>query len=290
MLLRIISIVLPIFLVVMIGFFYGRRHRPEMLIANRLNMQIFLPALIFMVLAGKTFNLADNISFVIGGAVVVIGSGILAWPLARLMGFEPKTLVPPTMFNNVGNMGLPLLLMTFGEQALGPAVVLMLVVTILQFSLGTWILSKRFSIVLLWREPVLASSILGVSISLSGLTLWQPLLEGIKLLGNISIGLMIFALGVRLSTARLGAWNIGVAGAIIAPVTGMLVAWGYGELATLSRANQDILFLFGAFPPAVSTFIFAEQFKQEPEKVASIVMIGNVSALLFIPLALWLRL
>lgn len=290
MLLRIISIVLPIFLVVMIGFFYGRKHRPEMLIANRLSMQIFLPALIFMALAGKTFNLADNIPFVIGGVVVVIGSGILAWPLARLLGFEPKTLVPPTMFNNVGNMGLPLLLMTFGEQALGPAVVLLLVVAILQFSLGTWILSRRLSMTMLWREPVLAASILGVSLSLSGVTLWQPILEGIKLLGNISIGLMIFALGVRLSTARLGAWNIGVAGAIIAPVTGMLVAWGYGELATLSRANQDILFIFGAFPPSVSTFIFAEQYKQEPEKVASIVMIGNVSALLFIPLALWLRL
>jgi len=162
MLLRIISIVLPIFLVVMIGFFYGRKHRPEMLIANRLNMQIFLPALIFMALAGKTFKLADNVPFVIGGVVVVIGSGILAWPLARLLGFEPKTLVPPTMFNNVGNMGLPLLLMTFGEQALGPAVVLLLVVAILQFSLGTWILSRRLSMAMLWREPVLASSILGV--------------------------------------------------------------------------------------------------------------------------------
>jgi malate permease and related proteins len=43
MLLRIISIVLPIFLVVMTGFFYGRKHRPEMLMANRLNMQVFLP-------------------------------------------------------------------------------------------------------------------------------------------------------------------------------------------------------------------------------------------------------
>jgi hypothetical protein len=40
----------------------------------------------------------------------------------------------------------------------------------------------------------------------------------------------------------------------------------------------------------VSNFIFAERYQQEPEKVASIVMIGNASALLFIPLALALRL
>jgi len=290
MLLRITSIVFPIFIIVLIGFAYGRRHSPEMAIANRMNMQIFLPALIFMVLAGKTFALADNLSFAIGSAVVVIGSGLLTWLAARLMGFNPKTLVPPSMFNNVGNMGLPLMLLTFGEQALGPAVVFMLVVTILQFSLGVWLLSGRFNIFLFWREPLLAAAALGVFFSLSGLTVWPPLMAAIKLLGDISIGLMIFSLGVRLSTARLSAWSIGVAGAVVTPLTGMLVAWAFGELAGLDKTSQDILFVFGALPPAVSCFILAEQYNQEPDKVASIVMIGNASALFFIPLALALRL
>ena len=111
-----------------------------------------------------------------------------------------------------------------------------------------------------------------------------------KILGDISLGLMIFSLGVRLSTAQLNAWSIGVVGAIATPLTGMLIAWIFGELAGLSRSNQDILFLFGALPPAVSNFIFAERYEQEPDKVASIVIIGNASALFFVPLALALRL
>lgn len=290
MLWRIASIVFPIFIIVMVGFFYGRRYRPDMDAANRLNMQIFLPALIFMVLAGKTFNLADNIPFAVGGAAVVIGSGALTWVAARLLGFDPKTLVPPSMFNNVGNMGLPLLLLTFGERALGPAVTLMLVVTVLQFSLGIWLLSGRFHVSMLWREPLLIAAVLGVGFSLGGLTVWPPLLVAIKLLGDISIGLMIFALGVRLATARLSAWSIGLAGAVLTPATGMLAAWAFGELAGLGRAEQNILFVFGALPPAVSAFIFAERYGQEPDKVASIVMVGNASALFFIPLALALRL
>ena len=100
---------------------------------------------------------------------------------------------------------------------------------------------------------------------------------------------MIFSLGVRLSTARLGHWTIGWVGAVATPVTGMLVAWAYGWLAGLGRAEQDILFLFGALPPAVINFIFAERFQQEPEKVASIVFIGNAASVIFIPLALALR-
>ena len=288
--LRIISIVFPIFLIVLVGYLYGRRHRPEMMAANRLNMEVFLPALIFSALAGKTFNLADNLPSAIGAVVVVIGSGIIAWPLARLLGYEPKTLVPPVMFNNVGNMGLPLMLLTFGDQALGAAVVLMLVMTLLQFALSPWMICGRSPLTMLWREPFFAAAALGVAVSLSGITVWAPLMAASKILGDISLGLMIFSLGVRLSTAQLSAWGIGVAGAIATPLTGMLIAWAFGELAGLSRSDQDILFLFGALPPAVSNFIFAERYNQEPDKVASIVMIGNASALFFIPLALALRL
>ena len=40
----------------------------------------------------------------------------------------------------------------------------------------------------------------------------------------------------------------------------------------------------------MSCFIFADRYRREPEKVAAIVMIGNASALFFIPFALALRL
>ena len=290
MLMRIIGIVFPIFLVVLIGFVCGRYRPTDMSAANRLNMSIFLPALIFSALAGKSFNLVENLPYAIGGVVIVIASGALTWPIARLLGYQPLTLTFPSMINNIGNMGLPLMLLTFGNEALGPTVVLLVVVTLLMFTLGPWMLSGHFNASMLYREPLLPAAIGGMLVSLNGITLWQPLVEAFKLLGDISVGLMIFALGVRLATAKANAVGIGVAGAIITPLTGMLAAWAFGELAGLPRLQQDILFVFGALPPAVSCFIFAEQFKQEPDKVASIVIIGNASALFFIPLALALRL
>lgn len=290
MFLRIVSIVFPIFIIVMIGFAYGRKHRPDMQVANSLNISVFLPALFFSALAGKSFNLADNVPIALGCAAVVLGSGALTWVVARLLGMDPKTLVPPSMFNNVGNMGLPLLLLTFGQQTLGAAVVLMLVVTVLQFTVGIWLLSGRFNASMLWREPLLAAAAAGIVVSLSGWTVWPPLMVAAKLLGDISLGLMIFSLGVRLSTARLGAWRIGLVGACVTPITGMLVAWAFGLMAGVGPLEQDMLFVFGALPPAVSSFIFAERYQQEPDKVASIVIMGNALALFFIPLALALRL
>ncbi len=50
---RIVFIVFPLFAVVAAGFFYARWTKPDMAAANRMNMEVFLPALIFTVLAGK---------------------------------------------------------------------------------------------------------------------------------------------------------------------------------------------------------------------------------------------
>lgn len=288
---RIVSIVFPLFAVVAAGFLYGRKRDPDMTAANRMNIELFLPALIFTALADKSFTLADKAPIALGTVAVVVGSGLLAWPLARPLGVDRRALASTAMFNNAGNMGLPLMLFTFGEQALGTAVVLMLVLTILQFAISPWLLGGWFSPGALWREPFVLAAAAGIAVSLGGIALWSPLLSACKLLADISLGLMIFSLGVRLASQRVGPmFGIGAAGAVVTPLTGMLLAWLFGTLAGLNETDRDILFVFGALPPAVSCFIFADHYRCAPDEVAAIVMVGNASALFFIPLALALRL
>lgn len=290
MLVQIVSIVFPVFTVIAVGYLYGRKHRPDMVPTNQVNMGIFVPALVFSALAGKNVDLADVQMIALGGLVVVLGSGLLGWPIARRLGYDPKTLLPPMMFKNAGNMGLPLLLFAFGEQALPAAVVLFLVENILHFAVATWWLGHNAKLWRLLREPVIVAAIAGVLVSLSDVTLWPPFLSAIKLIADVSTGLMLFALGVRLNTAPFAQWRIGVVGAVATPLSGMLIAYLFCLAFDLSSRETDILFIFGALPPAVLNFMFAELYRQEPERVASIVILGNLVALLSISLALALRL
>ena len=286
MLIRIVSIIFPLFAIVAAGWLYGRRHRPDMALANQLNMDVFVPALVFAALAGKSFDLLSYQALALGGVAVVLGSGALAWPLARLLKVDTKTFLPPMMFNNSGNMGLPLAVLAFGEAALPAAVVLFLVENLLHFSLGVWMLDHRARLVTLWRMPMMLAALAGLAVSLSGLTLWPPLLTAIRMLGDISIPLLLFTLGVRLADASFHAWGVGLAGAVARPVLGMLIAWGAGRALGLAAGHQAMLLVFGALPPAVLNYVFAERYRQEPDKVASIVMVGNVAALISIPIAL----
>lgn len=283
---QILSIVFPIFAIVLVGFLYGRRHAPDMVAANRLNLEIFTPALIFSVLAGKDFALAEYQALAVGAAVVVFGSGLIAWPLARLLGFQIKTFVPPMMFTNSGNMGLPLALFAFGEAALPAAVVLFLVENVLHFSVGNAMLEGRAHPLVLLRMPMLQAALAGVAVSLLQIPIPVAVARAIDLLGQVSIPLMLFALGVRMTGMDLQDWRIGLAGAVICPVSGVLIAFLSLPVLGLEGVQADQLLIFGALPPAVLNFMLAERFEQEPRQVASIVLMGNLGSLLFIPAVL----
>lgn len=286
MLLRIVSIIFPLFAVILAGWVYGRARRPDMGFANQLNMDVFVPALVFGTLAGKSFDLAGHGALAIGGVAVVLGSGLIAWPLARLAGVQVKTLVPPMMFNNSGNMGLPLAVLAFGEAALPAAVVLFLVENLLHFSLGIYLLDHRARLASLWRMPVVLAALGGLGVSVVHLEVWPPLLTAIRMLGEISIPLLLFALGVRLTEATFGTWRIGLAGAVLRPLAGVAIAWPAAIALGLGPQYRGLLIVFGALPPAVLNYVFAERWRQEPEKVASIVMTGNLAAIVFVSAAL----
>jgi hypothetical protein len=57
-------------------------------------------------------------------------------------------------------------------------------------------------------------------------------------------------------------------------------------LLQLPPEQYAVLIVFGALPPAVLNYMVAEQYQQDQKRVASIVLIGNLMALISIPLTL----
>ena len=102
--------------------------------------------------------------------------------------------------------------------------------------------------------------------------------------------MMLLSLGVRLYEVSFDDWRIGVVGGIVCPLTGIAIAALLAPLLDLDPTQQGLLILFGSLPPAVLNFMVAEQFRQEPGKVASIVLIGNLLSIVFVPLGLTLAL
>ncbi|WP_133013097.1 AEC family transporter [Marinomonas flavescens] len=281
--LQILNTVFPLVSIVLVGFLYARIRPTDMTVANRINMSVFIPALIFSVMATKEFHIAQYQGLIIAAAVVVLGSGLLVWPLCRLLGVSAKTLVPPMMFNNSGNLGIPLLVLAFGEKALPIAVVLFLTENLLHFTVGMYLLDSKTKLRNILKMPMIIATILGLIWSLQGWTLVPAIGVSVDMLGQISIPLMLFALGVRMTEVDLSHWKLGVISGFLCPLSGIIIAIIWQLTVGLSAENFIYLLIFACLPPAVLNYMVAEVFQQEPHKVASIVLIGNLMSLAIVP-------
>ena len=290
MLERILSIILPVFSVIALGWLYARRVKPDMTIVNRISMNVLAPALVFSALASRDFDMAANRMLLVGSIGVVLGSGLLAWPFARLLHANARTFVPPMMFNNCGNMGLPLAVLAFGQGGFSAIVALFTISNLLHFTLGIWIIDHHARFGNLLRNPIVISTVLGFVFAATHPPMPEWLSVAIKLVGDALIPMMLLSLGVRLYEASFRDWRIGVVGGVVCPLTGIAIAALLSGLLDLDPTQQGLLILFGSLPPAVLNFMVAEQFRQEPGKVASIVLIGNLLSIVFVPIGLGIAL
>ncbi|MFZ6773159.1 AEC family transporter [Undibacterium sp. SXout7W] len=296
---RIIGIILPVFIIIGLGYAYARYKgaaaASDMVSVNRISMDVLCPLLIFTALAGKDFDVVHNGWLILAGTLIAAGSGLIAWPVARLCGFDVRSFIPPMMYNNCGNMGLPLAALAFGTTGLSAAVALFMACNLVYFTLGIRIIQHghpdhqdspwRFLL-----SPMMLAMAAGMLFAIFHLPLQPTVFMALKMTGEACIPIMLFALGVRMLDINFSSWRIGLAGAITCPLAGLLMAALLEHVLPLTATQRGQMYLFAALPPAVFCFMVAEQYQQEPDKVASIVLLGNASALVFVPMGLWLGL
>jgi predicted permease len=287
---RIIGIIGPVLIVAAVGYAYGLLRRPDLTWVNRLNTDLLFPMLIFSATASGDFHVLEYLPLIAGGVIVMAGSGLAAWGTAKALGYNPHTFIPPMMFTNVANMGLPLTVFAFGAEQLPAAVALMILFNLTHFTVGIRICAPHAKIRGILRGPMLWAMLIGILMSLLGLALPAWLVTSLKLAGDAAIPIGLLTLGVSFASFRVERWSTGVVGAILCPLAGLLVAWPLTRLLPLSESMQGLLLLYSALPPAVLTYVVADRYAQEPSLVSAIVVMGNIASIVFVPIALSLAL
>ncbi|WP_332745486.1 AEC family transporter [Hydrogenophaga sp.] len=285
---QIAGITLPILVIVLIGFFHARSVKPDLAGANRLVVDIALPLLIFTSLSTKAFEAQTALWFAGGSVLLIALSGLIAWPLSRLAGLSPRAFLPCVMFANVGPVGIPLTVLAYGPQGLAPALILLVLSNLLHFSLGTGLMSGRVEWRMVYANPLVWSTLLGLAFSMVGLRLPEWLGTPLTMIGSVLVPMMLLSLGARLAVAQIGDAHVGVTGAVLAMVARLMACGLVLSVVPLQGVERGALILFACLPPAVFNFLLADRFHVEPGKVASMVIVGHLTGLAFLPLGIWL--
>ncbi len=284
---QIAQIMFPLVVIVGIGIVVGIRQNPQLDTINNINLNVFIPALVFASLIQQQFEFKEFALLGLSGFILVLATAVIAIPLAKLFSTAYRTLAPPLMFHNAGNIGLPLMSLALGPEGLAAALILFLVGNITHFGLGSYMLDHDAKWLRSITSPAILAAVAAVVLQTQGIVIADFVILPIDMLGSIAVPLMLFSLGVQLSHANYDYWKLGVLVGVATPIVGVSLALLISSIVALEKIQFAALILFGALPPAVMNFLFAKRYQQEPTKVSAIVLVGNVLGIISLPLALW---
>jgi hypothetical protein len=197
-----------------------------------------------------------------------------------------RTYLPPLIFGNTGNLGLPLAYFAFGDEGFGYALVIFAIMGVYSFTFGIWVVSGGGSPFKVVKEPVVAATLLGA------LFLWQGwrtptfLTNTLELVGQMAIPLMLITLGValaRLSPRHVALPSILSIGKVVICVA---IAWMVGLWFKLPPVAFGVLVLQVSTPVAVTSYLLAEKYGADSDAVAGLVVASTLLAVVTLPLTL----
>lgn len=284
---KLFEIVAPISLIVLIGCWLGlQSDKIDTVGISRLVMLVGTPALVFSTITTTDLPTALLLEVALGALCVCLTAILFATVSLRLMNHSLSSYLPAITMPNSGSLGLPLVLLAFGDDGLAFGVAFYVLIAIFQYTVMPIVVAGKFSIKSVVQEPLIWAVISALVFLLSSTRVPAVIADTTGILGGMMIPVMLLLLGV--SIAKLGfndlkkSFNLAVLRLVIGVAAGLSVIF---LLGTSGVASGTIL-LMSAMPSALVTYVIAARYDRDPEQVAGLVVTSTVVTLIVLPLIL----
>jgi len=285
---QLFSIVAPVMIAVAVGYVMarlGKKEEPEYV--TLLVTYVGTPCLVFSTLANIRLELAAVGQIAGASALCLVIAGVLGYPLLRLTGLSVRGYLPSLMHPNTGNMGLPLCLFAFGEKGLALGIAFYVVIASNHFVTTPVVASGSLSMRRIARSPIIYAVAIALVFLVTQTAVPQWINNATRLLGGITIPLLLITLGFSLARLKVGNLRTSLFLALARLAIGLAAGHAAVGLLGLDGIARGVAILQASMPNAVFNYLFAKQYNAEPEGIAGMVVVSTLMSFAVLPLLLW---
>ena len=275
-----VNIVLPLFAILLAGYFAGRSGlfgETSSAVLNRFVFVVSLPALVFVSLSRVTVDQFFNWAFLgaLGGGMlatllVSVAVARVAFPggLAQL-GLHGLT----AMYSSTGYIGLPILLIAFGNDALVPGIIgavitgaVFLPLAIILVEIGMGDEPQAFNLkplINVARTPVFMATAAGLLVSASGFDLPKPVATFCDLLGGAFTPCALFSAGLFMVNCSVKGDGREISWLVLLKLAihPLITWWLAYHVFELDGILPAVAVIQAALPCGVPVFVLAQQYQ-----------------------------
>jgi predicted permease len=276
--------VFPTFAIIGVGVLYGRLKGARTTQISDFILYISSPCLIITSLIGQSFR-AGEMAFLVGTDLLFIFiPGIIG--LLFIDRSRDRSLFLPIMFQNTGTLGLPLALFAWGEPGLSKAIVLYATTAISMYTVGVWISAGVRGFSEIFKLPLIYAVTVPFIMNATGTAMPEAVARGVDMVGQSTIPLLLFVLGVFLSRARRISFSRTAAGVLLRLGAGFAIGVTVVTLLGVGGVTGKVILLYSLMPSAILTTVLADKYGGDPETIAAVVFTTTILSLLLIPVLL----
>jgi len=302
--LKIISVISPIFLVMILGNTLKRYRLMDtqyINTGNKLLLNIFLPALLFYKVANSDFYQVFSLPhlLVMVGSIILVF--VLSFPLARLLGLPHSTaatFISNSFRANSTFVGLPICYYMFGDEGFTIASIMLAFIVLVNNTLGILVYNTRnLSIKELGKNlkatllnPIILSCIVGIIFSVLNVPIPEVLDRTFSIISGITMPIALLNIGASISLEYIkGNTKLILISAFVKLIGLPLVAIGGFYLLHIYSFGilEKIVVILLATPSAQVNYVLASMMDGDPNLAIS----GIVSSTILsaFTMVLWLH-
>ncbi len=292
------DIILPVFVIMMIGFILQRKLTLDVQTLARLIIYYVVPAFIFVRLYEAEIQwsiFANIILFILLLVAILYVLTMIVAKLLKLDAGKRVTFTNSVVFFNSGNYAVPVNDLVFrGDPfAMSIQVIFLMFQNIFVFSYGIFSMQsmdtgKLRAILGYFKMPVMYAMILGLGLNALDLPvpgfIWVPA----NYIADAMIAIALMTLGAQVAMLKLSAglrtvyYSVGLR-LLISP----LIALGLIFLFGVSGITAQALLIASSMPTAVNSSVIAQEYDNHPEMAAQIVLFSTVASAFTVSLVIF---
>lgn len=291
---KLFEVLFPVFFVVGIGYYLGKTNpKIDTTFITSFAANIGTPAMVIYAITSTGINFEifrDYFWYYLLAISLFALVGIFTLFLLKTKDIVRE--LPPLIFPNTGNMGLPICMFAYGSKGLGVSASITSLIILCHFTLGVFLADRKFNLNVILKNPPFYAIIFSAIMLFYGIKMPVFVVNTTEWLMYVTIFLILMSLGIALTRLKV----FSLTNALISSFTRMIIGPAIGFLLIfifdLKGFAAGVLLIQCSMPSAVLNYLVGSIYspKKIVDSIASTIVVSTLISFVTIPIVVYIAL
>ena len=291
---KLFEVVFPVFFVIGIGYYLGKKNpKIDTKFITNFAANIGTPAMVIYAVTSTGINFEIFRDYFWYYLLAIFSFSIVG--IINLYLIKTKDIIrelPPLIFPNTGNMGLPICMFAYGSQGLGVSASITSLIILMHFTVGVFLADRKFNLDVIIKNPPFYAIIFSAVVLFYEIEMPVFVINTTEWLMYTTIFLILMSLGIALTRLKVFSFNKALISSFTRMFIGPLIGIGLIWIFNLKGFAAGVLLIQCSMPSAVLNYLVGSIYspKKVVDSVASTIVVSTIMSFITIPIVVYFAL